>query len=50
VVLCKLFFGFVLPGRDEIRQIVNNLHVSGGETVVSKAYRFYEVGISIISQ
>ncbi|AQK91863.1 Cyclin/Brf1-like TBP-binding protein [Zea mays] len=32
-------------GRDEIRQIVNNLHVSGGETVVSKAYRFYELAV-----
>lgn len=32
-------------GRDEIRQIVNNLHVSGGETIVSKAYRFYELAV-----
>jgi len=32
-------------GKDEIRQIVNNLNVSGGETIVSKAYRFYELAV-----
>jgi len=32
-------------GRDEIRQIVNNLHISGGETIVSKAFRFYELAL-----
>ncbi|XP_066362342.1 transcription factor IIIB 60 kDa subunit [Miscanthus floridulus] len=32
-------------GKDEIRQIVNNLNVSGGETIVNKAYRFYELAV-----
>lgn len=45
-----MFLAFILPGREEIRQIVNNLNVSGGETIVSKAYHFYEVCISVISQ
>ncbi|KAJ1289629.1 hypothetical protein BS78_02G179300 [Paspalum vaginatum] len=32
-------------GRDEISQIVYNLHVSGGDTIISKAYRFYELAV-----
>ncbi|RCV22928.1 hypothetical protein SEVIR_4G271900v4 [Setaria viridis] len=32
-------------GKDEISQIVNNLHVSGGETIISKAYCFYKLAI-----
>jgi transcription factor IIIB subunit 2 len=46
----KSFFGFILPGKDEIRQIVNSLNVSGGETIVNKAYRLYEICISVISK
>ncbi|KAF8670995.1 hypothetical protein HU200_050271 [Digitaria exilis] len=32
-------------GRDEISQIVNNLHVSGGESIISKAYNFYKIAV-----
>ncbi|KAJ1263864.1 hypothetical protein BS78_09G219500 [Paspalum vaginatum] len=32
-------------GRDEIRKIVNDLHVSGGDTIISKSHRFYELAL-----
>lgn len=43
-------FYIYFAGKDEIRQIVNNLHVSGGDSIIEKAHRFYKVYISIISQ
>ncbi|RLN04813.1 transcription factor IIIB 90 kDa subunit-like isoform X1 [Panicum miliaceum] len=32
-------------GKDEISQIVNNLHVSGGDTIVKKALKYYELAL-----
>ena len=49
VLLCELIFIHNFTGKDEISQIVNNLHVSGGDTIISKALKYYEVYISIIS-
>jgi len=49
VLLCELIFILNFTGKDEISQIVNNLHVSGGDTIISKALKYYEVYISIIS-
>ncbi|TVU13378.1 hypothetical protein EJB05_40431 [Eragrostis curvula] len=31
-------------GKDEISQIVSNLHVGGGDTIIEKAHRFYKTG------
>ena len=49
VLLCELIFILNFTGKDEISQIVNNLHVSGGDAIISKAHTYYEVYISIIS-
>jgi len=35
----------VEKGKDEISQIVNNLHVSGGDTIISKALKYYELAL-----
>jgi hypothetical protein len=43
-----MFILCILLARDEISQIVNNLHVGGGDTIINKAYHFYEAYISII--
>ncbi|CAN6310504.1 unnamed protein product [Urochloa humidicola] len=32
-------------GRDEISQIVNHLHIGGGETIISKAHTFYKLAL-----
>ncbi|PAN34474.1 hypothetical protein PAHAL_6G095700 [Panicum hallii] len=32
-------------GKDEISQIVNNLHVSGGDTIIKRALHFYELAL-----
>ncbi|KAF8672157.1 hypothetical protein HU200_049724 [Digitaria exilis] len=32
-------------GKDEIRQIVNNLHVGGGDSIIDKAHRFYGIAV-----
>ena len=49
MILCQLMFILcILLARDEISQIVNNLHVGGGDTIIKKAHRFYEAYISII--
>ncbi|CAL4925838.1 unnamed protein product [Urochloa decumbens] len=32
-------------GRDEISQIVNGLHVGGGESIISKAHGFYKLAL-----
>lgn len=39
-----------LPGRDEIRQIVNSLHVGGGDSIIDMAHRFYKVCVFVITQ
>ena len=49
VLLCELIFILNFTGKDEISQIVNNLHISGGDTIISKAFQYYEVYISITS-
>jgi hypothetical protein len=43
MLLCELFFALYFTGKDEISQIVTNLHVSGGETIINKAHCFYKV-------
>ena len=50
MILCQLMFILcILLARDEIiSQIVNNLHVGGGDTIIKKAHHFYEAYISII--
>uniref|UniRef100_J3LWF6 Cyclin-like domain-containing protein n=1 Tax=Oryza brachyantha TaxID=4533 RepID=J3LWF6_ORYBR len=35
----------VNKGIEEIRQIVNSLHVSGGETIINRARLFYELAV-----
>ncbi|XP_062230804.1 uncharacterized protein LOC133928482 [Phragmites australis] len=35
----------LMKGRDEISQIVNNLHVGGGDTIINKAHRFYTLAV-----
>jgi transcription factor IIIB subunit 2 len=50
VLLHELIFILYFTGKDEISQIVNNLHVSGGDTIIKRALHFYEVYISVISQ
>uniref|UniRef100_A0A0D9WEY2 Cyclin-like domain-containing protein n=1 Tax=Leersia perrieri TaxID=77586 RepID=A0A0D9WEY2_9ORYZ len=32
-------------GKEEIRQIVNSLHVGGGDTIIDKAHRYYELAV-----
>ena len=49
MLLCELIFILNFTGKDEISQIVNNLHISGGDTIISKALKYYEVYISIIT-
>ena len=43
MLLCELIFILNFTGKDEISQIVNNLHVSGGDAIISKAHTYYEV-------
>ncbi|KAG8085103.1 hypothetical protein GUJ93_ZPchr0010g11082 [Zizania palustris] len=35
----------VNKGREEIRQIVNSLHVGGGDSIISMAHRFYTLAV-----
>lgn len=32
-------------GKDEISQIVSNLHISGGDTIINKAHKFYQLAV-----
>jgi hypothetical protein len=38
-----------MSGRDEISQIVNNLHVGGGDTIINKAHKFYQVKLFLFA-
>ncbi|KAL6619997.1 hypothetical protein ACP70R_035136 [Stipagrostis hirtigluma subsp. patula] len=35
----------LMKGREQIRQIVSNLHVGGGDTIINKAHRFYTLAV-----
>lgn len=35
----------LMKGRDEIRQIVNSLHVGGGDSIIDMAHRFYKLAV-----
>ena len=40
----------LLPGRDEIWQIVHGLHVGGGDSIICTAHNFYKVWIIVITK
>ncbi|XP_072950921.1 transcription factor IIIB 60 kDa subunit isoform X1 [Typha angustifolia] len=35
----------LMKGRDAIKHIVNSLHVSGGDSIIDQAHRFYQIAV-----